>query len=180
MKKTAIIYLSKTGFTKKYAQWTAEESGADIIPFSEAKKRRDKILTEYDSVVFGSRLIGGTINGLSKAKKLFYTGKIPFAVFVTGATPIDAQDTAPTLKKMWEQNFTPAELDSIPHFYMQSGLSYENMPFIEKQMMNAFKSMLKKKKGAEGISEGMAEVLGSSFDNSDKKFAAPLIQWIKG
>ncbi len=178
MNKTAIIYLSKTGFTEKYANWTAEKTGGGVIPFSKAQKSSDKIMSDYDTLVFGSRLLGGKIEGLSKAKKLFYTGKKRFAVFVTGATPNDG--AADILKQMWEQNFTSDELVKIPHFYMQAGLCYEKMPFIEKQMMNALKAMLKKKKKVEGIPEGMSEVLGNSFDNSDKKLILPLAEWING
>ena len=177
MNRTVIIYLSKTGFTEKYAKWAAEETGAEIISFKEAKKCRKKILSDFGTIIFGSRLLGGMIEDLRKAKKLFYIGDTRFAVFVTGATPNDGKDTAATLKKMWKQNFTADELDKIPHFYMQPGLCYEKMPFIEKKMMNALKAMLKKKT-VEGIPDGMAEALGSSFDNSDKKLVYPLTEWI--
>ncbi len=29
--KTAVIYRSKSGFVKKYAEWIAEETGADLF-----------------------------------------------------------------------------------------------------------------------------------------------------
>lgn len=60
---------------------------------------------------------------------------------------------------------------------MQSRLCYEKMPFIEKKMMNAFKALLKKNT-VEGIPDGMADILGSSFDSSDKKLVYPLTEWI--
>ena len=37
--KTAIIYVSQTGFTKQYAEWLAEEVGGDCMPFAEAEKK---------------------------------------------------------------------------------------------------------------------------------------------
>ena len=37
--KTIVIYNSKTGFTKRYAQWIAEAAGADCFELSEAKKK---------------------------------------------------------------------------------------------------------------------------------------------
>lgn len=179
MSKTAIIYLSKTGFTEKYAKWIAEETGSELISFKDCtKKRAFEISNTYDKAVFGSRLKAGMIEGLPKAKKMFGTGKNRFFIFTTGATP-DCDEAQETLKKMWEKNLTPEELGTIPHFYLQAGLCYEKMPFMEKAMMNALKSMLKKNKSVEGIDEGMAKALEHSFDISDKKYILPVVEKIK-
>ena len=40
--KTLIIYTSQTGFTKKYAQWIADEMSADIYDLKDAKKKEGK------------------------------------------------------------------------------------------------------------------------------------------
>lgn len=180
MSKTAIIYLSKTGFTKKYAQWIAEETEADTVSFKECnKKRAAEILNTCENIVFGSRLKGGMIEGLPKAKKMFFdTGKNRFLLFTTGASS-ECDETKETLKKMWEKNLTADELRKIPHFYLQAGLCYEKMPFTEKMMMNALKSMLKKKKSVEGIDGEMAKALESSFDISDKKYILPIVNLLK-
>ena len=45
--KTAVIYHSQTGFTKRYAQWTAEAVKADCFELSEA---REKDLSGYEAV----------------------------------------------------------------------------------------------------------------------------------
>lgn len=37
--KTAIIYHSQTGFTKRYAEWIAEAAGADCFDLAEAKRK---------------------------------------------------------------------------------------------------------------------------------------------
>ena len=37
--KTIVIYNSQTGFTKRYAEWIAEEAGADCLALSDAKRR---------------------------------------------------------------------------------------------------------------------------------------------
>ena len=33
MTHTVIIYCSKTGFSQRYAQWLAEDTGAEILPY---------------------------------------------------------------------------------------------------------------------------------------------------
>lgn len=37
--KTIVIYNSQTGFTKRYAQWIEEATGADCLELSAAKKK---------------------------------------------------------------------------------------------------------------------------------------------
>ena len=38
MSKIGVIYKSKTGFTQKYAQWIAEETGCDLIPYEQREQ----------------------------------------------------------------------------------------------------------------------------------------------
>ena len=37
--KVAVIYNSQTGFTKKYAEWISEATGADCLELKVAKKQ---------------------------------------------------------------------------------------------------------------------------------------------
>ena len=60
--KTIVIYHSQTGFTKRYAQWIAEEAGADCLELSVAKK---KDLTGYEAIIFGGWACAGSISKIS-------------------------------------------------------------------------------------------------------------------
>lgn len=46
--KTAVIYNSQTGFTKKYAEWISEATGADCFEIGTAKKQD---FDRYDAIV---------------------------------------------------------------------------------------------------------------------------------
>lgn len=59
--KTIVIYNSQTGFTKRYAQWIAEATGADCFELSEAKRKYGYIWSNY----FGGWACAGGINKLS-------------------------------------------------------------------------------------------------------------------
>ena len=48
--KGIVVYKSKYGATKKYAQWLCEETGFDMCEVSEAKIEN---LVEYEVIVFG-------------------------------------------------------------------------------------------------------------------------------
>lgn len=47
-----LIYKSSTGFTKRYAEMIADETSCDLI---DHKAATAEMLSEYDTVIFGSR-----------------------------------------------------------------------------------------------------------------------------
>ena len=64
--KALIIYKSKTGFTKWYAEFIAKEVDGNLMDFKEVTA---EIMSEYDVVVYGGGLYAGMINGYKKAKE---------------------------------------------------------------------------------------------------------------
>ena len=125
----------------------------------EYRKATAELMSEYDTVVFGSRAYAGRIDGYQKAKEMFQkSGAGQLVVFVTGATPNTEEQV---IKDFWKQNLTDDELQKIPHFYMQSGLCYEKMSFADKLMMKGLRAMLKKKKD-KSQEEQMMELLYST------------------
>ena len=64
--KALIVYLSKTGFTKRYAQWLKEDLSCDCVPFDQ---RGQVDLSPYGAVVFGSSVHAGRIRKLGWLKK---------------------------------------------------------------------------------------------------------------
>ena len=99
--KIIVVYSSKTGFTKKYAEWIAEELSYNILPYKDFSK---EVMEENDVIVFGSRIHAGKIDNLNKVKAYFYdNSKQKIIVFATGATPSAAQNV---INKMWDNNFT--------------------------------------------------------------------------
>ena len=57
-----IVYCSKTGFTKRYAQWLQESLGCSCIPWEEVQTVG---LGSYDTVIFASWIHAGKIQRLS-------------------------------------------------------------------------------------------------------------------
>lgn len=172
--KIIIIYKSSTGFTKKYAEMIAEEINCAIADY---KTVNVKMLSEYNTVVFGSRAYAGTIDGYKKAKELFQkSGASKLVLFVTGATPNDAEDI---LEEFWKQNLTADELSEIPHFYMQSGLCYEKMSFGDKLMMKAAALIIKNKKDKNTNDKAFEQAITSSYDISSKTYIEPLVSFLK-
>lgn len=172
--KILVIYKSVTGFTRKYAEWIAQETDATLM---DIKKVSPKIISDFDTVVFGGRMHAGTVDGLKTAKQLISESHVArFLIFATGAMPNEAEST---IEEMWHNNLTSAELSEFPHFYMQAGLCYEKMPFLDRMMMKAFRSMMKKKKAKTETDRQMAQAIAGSYDISSKEYIAPLIAALK-
>lgn len=126
--KTLVTYQSKTGFTKKYAEWIAEELKCEL---KEASKVTQEDISGSDTVIHGGWIMGGMINGLDKVRKLAPRRLIVFGV---GFTPQNEME----LPKCAEAN----KLNDTPLFYLEGGMNPAKMGFFGKTIVR----MVTKKK----------------------------------
>lgn len=158
--KTVVIYKSKTGYTKKYAEWIAEALSADIFEVANVEVN---ILTKYDAIVYGGSLYVSGIIGVKlitenidklKDKKL--------AVFATGASPSRAEVITEVLNK----NFTQEQQKYIRFFYLRGGFNYSKLNLVDKFLMTLLKLKIKGKKKEELSSDeiGMLAVYDKPVD----------------
>ncbi len=173
MMKTVVIYNSQTGFTKRYAEWIAEATGADCFALADAKK---KSMDEYDAIVFGGWACAGGISKLSWFKSNIdkWNGKKLIA-FCVGGSPIENPEIDEALKK----NFTDAEREKVSVFYCPGGFNYDKMSAPSKLMMKMFIKALKAKKDKTEEDEIMIKMISSSYDISDKKYIEPILECLK-
>lgn len=171
--KTAVIYTSQTGFTKRYAQWIAEAAGADCFELSDARKKE---LSAYEAIVFGGWACAGSISKLSwfTSNMDKWTDK-KLIVFCVGGSPADTPDIETAVKK----NFTEAELKRVDVFYCPGGFNYEKMSLPSKLMMKMFFKALKAKKDKTEGEEEMTKYISSSYDISDKRYIEPVLACLK-
>lgn len=173
MEKIVVAYRSKTGFTKKYAQMIAEEIGCELADFNRMTVEN---MSKYDTVVYGSRLFAGTVEGLKKAKEMYRkSGAKRFIVFATGATPNTEKEI---IEEVWKNNLSSEEQNEIPHFYMQAGLNYENMPLSDKILMKGLAYSMKKKKDKTDKEKEFEKAIACSFDSSSREFIIPLVRML--
>lgn len=168
--KTIVIYNSQTGFTKRYAEWIAEKSGADCFELSVAKK---KSMDEYDAIIFGGWACAGSISkiGWFKGNINKWEGK-KLIVFCVGGSPLDNPDIEPALAKM----FTEEEHKKVSVFYCPGGFNYDKMSATSKLMMKMFIKTLKAKKDKTEEEEYMIKMISSSYDISDIKYIEPILE----
>jgi flavodoxin len=168
--ETTIIYNSKTGFTKRYADWIAEELGCHTMPYKDFVKAPTAV---SEIVIFGSRIHAGRIEQLEKVKPLV-KGKL--IVFAIGATPASVTHA---IDKIWADNFSEKELEAIPHFYMQGGLDYGHMGILDGFLMKVVSILLSKKKEKSEDEAGFEQAIKHSYDSSSKEYIQPLVEHVK-
>lgn len=172
--KVIVVYKSKTGFTKRYAEWISKELKCEI---SNYKNLNGFSLENYDFVIYGSRMYAGKVDGLKDMKKMFVNNEgAKLIVFATGATPCEVKDTIDTA---WKANFSEQELEIIPHFYMQSGLNYEKMSIGDRLIMKLFAKILSSKKDKSKEDDGCQQAIVESHDISSKEYIEPLVRFVK-
>lgn len=173
MNQGIIIYQSKYGSTKKYAQWIAEETGFDL---AEAKQAGADTLDGYDMVVLCGAVYASGISGISYLRKNrnALAGKRA-AVFCVGASPYDEK----AIKEIKEHNLKE-DLKDIPLFYGRGAWDEEAMTFTDRTMCRMLQKSVKKKDPSE-YEPWMTALMcaaGQKCDWTDKKYLAPLLEYI--
>ena len=167
---TLVVYKSRTGFTKKYAEWISGELSCSAIDYDALTKDS---LNDVGILIYGGRVHAGMLDSIKKIKELADSRKCRLIVFATGASPADAYDD---IDKMWENNGID---EKYPHFYFQSGLCYEKMGVADKLMMKIFSKMVNGKKDKSDSDKAMAEAISKSYDATSKDYIKPLVEYVR-
>lgn len=173
MGKGIIVYQSKYGATKKYAEWLREATGFDM---AETPKADGRTIEQYDRIILCGGIYASGIAGISffRKNKRTLEGK-KAAVFCVGASPYDEK----AISEIKEHNLK-ADLKDIPLFYGRGAWDEESMSFTDRTLCKMLqKSVAKKDPSAyEPWMTALMCAVGQKCDWTDKKYLAPLIRYI--
>jgi menaquinone-dependent protoporphyrinogen IX oxidase len=171
MNKIAVIYQSHYGTTKKYAQWIAEELGAELV---ERKQASVSVFNQYDMVIYGGGLYAGGILGVDLVAKDKFKHLVVFTVGL--ADPSMTDYTEIMAKGFPNKAFQP---DKVFHF--RGGIDYKRLNLTHRGLMALLKKTIEKKSEVEMSTEGKAilETYGKAINFTDKEMINPLITYIK-
>ncbi len=171
MKRIAVIYQSKYGTTRRYAEWIAEALNAPLL---EASGIGPGQLMDYDIIVFGGGLYASGILGVELVAKNPCKSLVVFTVGL--ATP-EITDYSDILAK----NFPAESLPDLKVFHLQGGIDYKKLGMVHKTMM-----ALKKKEAAAlpfsqrtSDQHGLLETYGAQVDFTDKEKIQPLVDYVR-
>ena len=137
--KTVVIYKSRTGHTKQYAEMISKSLDCEAISIENIKTID---LDTYDSIIFGGCVRASKIGGIntflksinkSKAQKIF--------IYAVGANPISDKNT----QDLVEKNLDNKNL-SYPLYYLQGGFDPEKLNFALRKMLKGVAKSINKKK----------------------------------
>ncbi|MGE5613649.1 MAG: flavodoxin domain-containing protein [Bacillota bacterium] len=170
--KTAVIYKSNTGFTRKYAEWIAEKLSADIFNVADITAKN---LAPYDAVIYGGSLHATGIIGIKFIKRNLdkLKGK-KVAVFAVGATPVREE----TICEVRDKNFTPEQLEHIKFFYLRGGFNYNKLKPFNKFLMTLMKRKLEKKKELTPDDRGMLAAYDNPVDFTNIKYIEEIVAYV--
>ncbi|MEE0060333.1 MAG: flavodoxin domain-containing protein [Acutalibacteraceae bacterium] len=174
MSKGVIIYQSKYGATKKYADWLVEATGYDCI---ETKKANATKLENYDVIILGGGVYASGIAGLQFLKKNISTlADKKIAVFAVGASPYDEQAIA----QIRDMHFKEA-LSDIPLFYCRGAWDEDKMKFVDKTLCRMLKKAVAKQNPDEyePWQKALMCSVGKKCDWTDKSYLEDLIKYIR-
>ena len=170
-----VVYRSKYGSTKAYAEWISEELGCDIFEYKEVKI--DDLL-KYDTIIYGGGLYAEVINGvylLTKNMDKLKGKKI--VVYSTGITPLEYREYYDKL--VIEKNFTPEMLEQIKVFNFMGKMILEELSLPHRTAIKALKALMKNKENPTEMEKLLITLCDASGDFTDRTAIKELIDYVK-
>lgn len=174
MNKGVILYQSKYGATKKYADWLIEETGFDCV---ETKNAKVVNIQEYDVIILGGGVYASGIAGLQFLKKnIGQLADKKIVVFAVGASPYDEK----AIQQIRELHFKN-ELSNIPLFYCRGAWDEEKMKFVDRTLCNMLKKAVAKQNSEEyePWQKALMGAVGQKCDWTNKSYLEPLLKYIQ-
>lgn len=157
-----IVYESKTGFTKKYADMLAEKTGFKAFRAKELPKG-----AKDDEIIFLGWLKAGRIQGLNRLK-----GHNIVAVCATGT----ARNAEPSEEAVIERN----GIKGIPFFHLRGGcLPLRELKGLDRIMLSFFLKMLKNRKEKDEQLEEYINIIENGFDGVKAENLEPVLKWLE-
>lgn len=169
-----VLYKSKYGATKKYAEWIAAETGYDIKDITKANKKE---LADYDVLILGGGIYAmgiSCIGFLKKNPELIREKKI--YMYCVGASPFSEE----AFEAVRERNMKDG-LSGIQLFYFRGAFDMENMTFKDRNLCKMLKKAVAKKDPAdyEVWEKALMEAGEEKCDWTDKSYIKPLLDELR-
>ena len=169
-----ILYQSKYGATKRYAEWIAEETGFSCV---EIKKADINDVIKFDAIILGGGIYASGIAGLAFLKKhinALHNKKL--IVFCCGASPYEEN----AFTQIKQHNMKGA-LSDIPCFYCRGAWDMAAMSFTDRTLCNMLRKAVSKKNPCEyELWEKALMAAGDEkCDWTDRGYLQPIIDCLR-
>lgn len=135
MRKIAVVYKSCHGSTKQYAEWIAEETGADLFNVDDCTGAD---MSDYDTIVFGGCIHAGGLQGIEFIRKNYKTFCIKDVFAFAVGLNVDRIEARQECREI---NFTK-ELEEIPCYFFRGAYDPNTLKRGEKIIMGIMKRLM--------------------------------------
>lgn len=173
--KPVVIYQSKYGSTKTYAEWIAEELSCKAV---ENKGLKAEDLQEYDTIIYGGGLYAEVIAGVTLITKNLpkLEGK-KLVVFTTGITPLDCRDYYD--KMVLDKNFKGDMKDKIKVFNFMGKMVVNELSFVHRTALKALKKLMSEKENPTEMEKLLVTLCDCDGDFTDRSAINELLDYVK-
>lgn len=173
---TVVLYKSKYGSTRVYAEYIATKLCADCF---EAKKITAEELQKYDNIVYGGGLYAEVINGvglITKNKDKLSDKKI--AIFTTGITPLDCREYYDN--EVIEKNFKNGIPNNVKIFNLMGKMKLHELTPVHRAALVTLKKIMQAKKNPTDMEKLLIQLCDADGDFTNLPDVDGLIEYIKG
>ena len=173
--KAIVIYKTKYGSTKTYAEWIANE--LDCKAF-DVKNINVDDLSEYDTIIYGGGLYAEIINGVTLiTKNIDKLSDKKLIVYTTGITPLDCRDYYD--KMVIDKNFKGTTKDKVKVFNFMGKMVLDELSFAHRTALKALKKLMSGKQNPSEMEKLLVELCDADGDFCDKTQIAELVKFAK-
>lgn len=171
--KTIVIYKTKYGSTKAYAEWIAEALGCDAV---DAKTVKAADLAEYDTIIYGGGLYAEVINGVTLiTKNIEKLRDKKIIIFTTGITPMDCRDYYDTY--VIEKNFKTGVPQNVKIFNYPGKMVLKELSLVHRTALKSLKKIMSDKENPTELEKMLIDLCDADGDFSDKTLIGELVEY---
>lgn len=168
-----VVYKSKYGSTKAYAEWIAEELGCEAF---EASQIKASDLEPYDTIVYGGGLYAEVIAGVSLITKNIEKLKDKkLIVYTTGLTPMDCREYYDKL--VVDKNFKNGVYSQIKMFNYPGKMIVSELSLVHKGAIKTLKKIMSDKKQPTEMEKLLIELCDADGDFTDRALIKELVEY---
>ncbi|MDO4618510.1 MAG: flavodoxin domain-containing protein [Clostridia bacterium] len=170
-----VLYKSKYGSAKQYAEWIGEELSCEVF---DVKKVKVDDLLGYDTIILGGGLYAEVIAGATLiTKNLDKLSSKKLVIFSTGITPIDCRDYYD--KYVIEKNFKPEMLNKIKVFNFLGKMLVSELTLVHRTALKTLKKIMSGKENPTEMEKMLVDLCEYDADEMDKNQIIPLLEYVR-
>lgn len=162
-KPAAIVYTTKMGHTRQYAEILGEITGLQALSLDEASKN----LPKESPIIYLGWICASSIKGFPRAVKRFR---------VCAVCGVGLCETGTLLEEVRAKTAVPAQ---IPLFTLQGGIDRDSLKGADKMLISMLIKGLEKTKQRSDDDEKMLELLSSNANFVSRENLSAFLNWYR-